>query len=176
MSGVRPCVGSFRRVAALVCAVVYISCATELLPEALALGAWVEGSHQVLLACKESGLSVILSHQRGCPGRSDYSPCYQAGNPADRHGAAARLVCLFAAHGAATADHIASFANPTTTERTSPGVKAKPAANRPLMFDLALADLRVALPLAATAAKPALPWPARTSGALVCLRSTVLVI
>src|SRR5690242_4165574 len=88
---------------AVVCLTAYLMSA-GLVPELLAMGAWFEGSHKVQLCGAEDRISIVLSHQ---PGGFGYSPRFQRGSPAHRHGPAARVFCLFSASARATPDHVA---------------------------------------------------------------------
>lgn len=166
-----------RQVAGLVCAAAYLLGETETLPQLLALGAWLEGSHRVQVAQAGDQVTVVLSHQRGSPRRPDYTARQQAGNPQHWHGPAARLFCCLAEPAGSKADHIASFASGAICEYARGAIKAKVNGSE------APADVSWSAMLSH---EPAIPEPLsgtvgvwarlRPPGGLGLLGSTVLVI
>jgi hypothetical protein len=97
-----------RRCAALVCAAAYLLGGMEVLPEFLALGAWLEGSHSVRIALGGDQVTVVLRHER--IGSKDVGNSRGA-TLLHRHGPVARVICLLDS-SSATPDHVARF-NPS---------------------------------------------------------------
>jgi hypothetical protein len=165
-----------RRWAALVCSVTYLAGGMEMLPETLALGAWLEGAHTVRVACDGTQVTVVLSHDRGLSSRSDFTPRHQPGSVGHRHGPAARLLCAFADHQSRQADHIAGFATASICEDPSDPLKAA-TATAALAF---LTPVTLAASPIFCLSVPVSPspdsFPARPPDSLRLLRSTVLVI
>ena len=104
------------RLAALVCAGAYLAGGMEVVPQALALGAWLEGSHTVRMTRSGEQVTIVLSHERGLAGRPDFTPRHRPGSTQHRHGAAARVLCVFVAQQSPQADHVACFASASICE------------------------------------------------------------
>src|ERR1019366_6161765 len=113
------------RIAAVLCAAAYLAGGLEVFPQALALGAWLEGSHTVRIARNAKQVTIVLSHERGLPGRPDYTPRHQPDSPLHQHGAAAHMLCVFAAQRSPRADHVAGFATGSICESLRPVIEAK---------------------------------------------------
>jgi hypothetical protein len=167
---------ALQRVAALVCAATYLTGGIEGLPQALALGAWLEGSHTVRIACSGERVTVVLSHERGLPSRPDFVPRHQPGNVAHRHGAAARMLCVFVAQRSPQADHVANFAAGSVCENLARVIEAQAGS-----VEMTAAALTATLSCE-TGCPPAPAFPntdfsqPRPPDSLRLLRSTVLVI
>ena len=167
---------AFRRAAGLACVAAYLVSGTETLPQVLALGAWLEGSHTVHIVRSQGQITTVLSHERAVPGRPGSAPRPSAQKGLHRHGLGARVFCLFADQTAPTADHVASFAAASACVR--------PSGKSNTQLQAGLAKMPAApVNLAAIPAAPELCRLARTALAmprpadsLRFLRSTVLVI
>lgn len=157
-----------RRCAALVCAAAYLLGGMEVIPEFLALGAWLEGSHSVRMALGGDQVTVVLSHERiGSKGVINAGRA----NLLHRHGPVARMICLLDA-SQATPDHVARFNPNQLSESVRQIAKAtpeRPVCARPLKVHEV--DLSFALFSPATTCA-ALCVP----DTLYFLSSTVLVI
>lgn len=172
----RPSFSTLRRIAALVCAAAYLTGGMEAFPQALALGAWLEGSHKVRLARDGEQVLIVLSHERGLPSRPDYTPRHQPGSTLHRHGAAARLLCVFAAQPSRQADHVACFATGSICENLPGVIEA-----RARGAELAAADLMAIISAetgcsSTPASRNADSSQPRPPDSLRLLRSTVLVM
>jgi len=112
-----------KQIAALLCVATYLLGATELLPQLLALGASIEGSHTVYLGRGHEKLQIILKHESG----RNLGSSATAGQPNStilhRHGGASRLFCLFAESTQARSDHIAYFSVSSLCENRGESVK-----------------------------------------------------
>ncbi len=104
----------FRRVAAVGCAVAYLAGASETLPQLLALGALLEGSHTVHVSRDQGQISIVLSHERG----GARERCVGSAALRHRHGPAAHVICFFATHSVSLADHVANFATVSACEQS----------------------------------------------------------
>ena len=148
----------------------------EAFPQALALGAWLEGSHTMRIARNGEQVTVILSHERGVPGWPDFTPLHQAGSTLHRHGAAARMLCVFVSRQSRQADHVASFAAGSVCENSTRVIETKASS-----AELAAADLTAMVSAEASCA-PTAAFPKadfsrpRSLDSLRLLRSTVLII
>jgi hypothetical protein len=164
---------AFRRAAAAMCVLAYLAGATDTLPQALALGAWLEGTHSVGVTVNPDHVTVVLSHERGAPGQTGCAP--QCQSPPHRHGVAAHVFCWFAGHPVGKADHVAGFISGSICERPLGQTKVQadnstpPAAALMLVFQMPT-DRAFAAPVSAVA------LPDRPPDGLLLLRSTVLVI
>jgi hypothetical protein len=109
-----------KRVAAFLCLMPLLLGQSEVLPGLLALGAGVEGSHTVCVGASQNEFKLVLSHERGQPGRSDYNPRHSPTQALHRHGLASKILCTLAsAAPPGLPDHIAAFGSSSTTENSS---------------------------------------------------------
>lgn len=118
-----------KRVAAFLCLMPLLLGQSEVLPGLLAFAAGVEGSHTVRVGMSQSEFKLVLSHERGRPGRSDYNPRHSPTQAAHHHGVASKILCTLA--GAASPglpDHVAAFGRSSTSE--SSGRVTAPASKR----------------------------------------------
>lgn len=60
--------GLLHRLWAAVCLAAYVGVATSLFPAAVALVAWADGDHRVMLVSGETGVSIVLRHDGAGPG------------------------------------------------------------------------------------------------------------
>jgi hypothetical protein len=165
-----------RRAAALACAAAYLFSGTETLPQLLALGAWLEGSHTVHVGRSQGQLSAVLSHERGVPGGLGRTPRHPTETRLHRHGLGARIFCLFTDRTAPETDHVATFAAPLACKRPGGASKMKFQAGQAGM-PAALLNLG-AIPAGSEVssfARATLAAP-RPADSLRCLRSIILVI
>lgn len=100
---------SLSRVKALLCLLAVLLGPAQLLPGLLAAAAAIEGSHTVRVGLDGADFRLVLSHERGTVGRSDYDPRHHPQHPAHCHGLASRVLCLMADRGGMEADHVAVF-------------------------------------------------------------------
>lgn len=155
---------------AWVCLLAYLVGGVELLPQVLALGASMEGSHRVLLDSSEGRVSVILSHHRSGPACGDAAvPC-----PPHRHGAAAKLVCLFAPAQTPQADHVALFARASVCTKSTIDQRSMPPVITPDFGDFASSP--VPHPDAADCVSRTETVPLRPSDQLALLHAIILVV
>jgi hypothetical protein len=118
-----------KRVGALLCLVPLLLGQSEVLPGLLAMAAAVEGSHTVHVGTSPGEFKLVLSHERGQVGRSDYNPRHSPSNASHRHGMASRILCTFASRSSPLwPDHVATFERGTTSEKS--GSETAPAAKR----------------------------------------------
>ncbi len=101
---------------ALLCLLAALMGPAQLLPDLLALGAALENSHTVHVGSDGSGLHLVLSHERGQPGRPDYTPRHHPLDTRHRHGLAAGLLCVLAANDVGEPEHSAFFASGSILE------------------------------------------------------------
>jgi hypothetical protein len=167
---------SRRRLAALVCAVVYLTGGMEALPLSLALGAWLEGSHTISVACDQGQIRVILSHERDVARPADHNPRPQSRCVRHRHGTAARVICLFAPYPSANGDHVGQFTSSQVCENSARAAKRKDDDTRQHAFAVAANALLSPQTLFVGAwSYPASPEPAIRL-CLILTSSTLLTI
>jgi hypothetical protein len=111
--------------AALVCTAAYLAGGIEALPQALALGVWAEGSHNIRLASDQHHLWIILSHERDVARPADQNPRPQSRYVQHQHGLAARIICLFDSHPSANGDHVGQFSSNQVCENSARAAKRK---------------------------------------------------
>jgi len=166
----------FRRVAALACAAAYLVSGTETLPQLLALGASLEGSHTVYVGRSQTQIIAVLSHERSVPERPGYNPQRQVGSRLHRHGGAVSIFCLFDGRGARNADHVVTF--PASSACVSPAGASK-AKVRALLWMVPAGPTVLThiadAPAALNRVRDTLAAP-RPADFLELLRSTVLVV
>ena len=167
---------ALRRIAALVCAAAYVAGGMEMVPQTLALGAWLEGSHTVRMTRNGEQVTIVLSHERGLPNRPDFTPLHQAGSTVHRHGAAARMLCVFVAQRSPQADHVACFTTGSICEILARVIEARAGS-----VELAAAALTPTVSCEtacfSTSALPNTDFSQpRPADSLLLLRSTILVI
>lgn len=104
---------------ALVCLTAYLLGGVGLLPQVLAFGAWLEGSHTVYPSVTAGQIEIVLSHEHHTPG-----PRHDGGPQVHRHGPTARVICLFVTQ-TGSKDHAASFAITPICEKPSIPTKVK---------------------------------------------------
>jgi len=147
----------------------------EIIPQLLAVGSALEGSHSVHVQLSERNLRVVLSHERGQPGRADYDSRYQASNPAHRHGLVSKFLCSISCTRSALEDHEASFACGSTSDDLDGEISVRPPevhANG----GLPSCDLALPCPVLAFARVASEHSPPRTVALLESITVTVLVI
>ncbi len=150
---------------AVLCLAAYVGVATSLLPAAVALVAWADGDHRVMLVSGENGVSIVLGH--GGSGA--------AMDPSHEHCPVSRTLMLLAEPPTtADPDHVLNFSacHPSTlcaASMPAPTGAAQPAATASRSFS-------VARPVAANRldAKPlAIPPPDLP---VAVVRTTVLLV
>lgn len=110
----------FRRTAVGICMLACLQ-AAGLLPALLAIGVWLEGSHQVSVAGRAERVAVVLHHPHARP--SDSRVQRMAAAP-HAHGLASMILCtLGATNPGELADHVASFNATTRCELTASAPK-----------------------------------------------------
>ena len=161
---------SSRRFAALICIAVYLAGGVEVVPDLIAVAAWLEGSHRVCLARTQDHVTVVLSHDRA----GSSAPAARRPSLQHSHGTASRFICLFADQSQTGSDHVAQFTGNQTAERTA---RALTTATASVTF-AALPARAAGDPLADYSFRQRSSAVAgeRHSDSLICLRSTVLVI
>lgn len=111
------------RLWAAVCLATYLVVATSLMPALVALVAWADGDHRVLMASGENGVSVVLRHgEAGSRTGAEHAHC-----PVSR-----TLVLLAEPSATADPDHVLNFSacHPSTlcaASMPAPVVAAQPA-------------------------------------------------
>ena len=115
--------GLLHRLWAVVCLAAYVGVATSLLPAVVALVAWADGDHRVMMASGENGVSIVLRHD-GPGSRTD---------PAQAHCPVSRTLMLLAEPPtSADPDHVLNFSacHPSTlcaASMPAPASVAQPA-------------------------------------------------
>lgn len=128
--------GLLHRLWAVVCLAAYIGVATSLLPAFVALVAWADGDHRVMMVSGETGVSIVLRHD-GPGSRTD---------PAQEHCPVSRTLMLLAEPPtSADPDHVLNFSacHPSTlcaASMPTPAGAAQPA-------DIALLTYPMARPV-----------------------------
>lgn len=167
---------TLRRGAAVICAAAYLAGGMELLPQMLALDAWMEGCHEVSISRNGEQLTIVLGHERTLPGQPGLIPRHQPDSALHRHGAATRVLCVFAAQRSRYADHVASFVTGSVSENVRSAIEA-----RARSAEFATVDL-MSIVSSETACSPAPSFPnepfsqPRPPDSLRLLRSIVLVV
>ncbi|MEI6356272.1 MAG: hypothetical protein WCP53_04135 [Verrucomicrobiota bacterium] len=115
--------GLLHRMCAVVCLAVYLGVATSLMPALVALVAWADGDHRVMMASGENGVSIVLRHgEAGSRTGAEHAHC-----PVSR-----TLVMLAEPSATADPDHVLNFSvcHPSTLYAASiptPAGAAQPA-------------------------------------------------
>jgi hypothetical protein len=92
--------GLLHRLWAVVCLATYLGVATSLMPALVALVAWVDGDHRVMMASGENGVSIVLRHgEAGSRTGAEHAHC-----PVSR-----TLVLLAETPDTADPDHVLNF-------------------------------------------------------------------
>lgn len=150
------------RLAGLVCLLAWFAATPSLLPSAVAVLGFLDGQHRVTFAERDGHVAVVLRHENGATPRAHY------------HSPVAAVLTVLAQCSTPTQDHVLKFAR-TDDARLMPLAVplAAVAADLPLP-----AERFVLLPLPQTAKAPGFaPRPPPTGTfALVCLRSTTLLV
>lgn len=107
MNSRRPVQKALHRVAALICIAAYLCGAAQVVPDLLALGARLEGSHIVQILSDQNCVTVVLAHFQTQPIRQRSTLENQREKIIHSHGAAAWALCVLSSGG--SADHVASF-------------------------------------------------------------------
>ena len=108
---------------AVACLATYLVVATSLMPALVALVAWADGDHRVMMASGEHGVSVVLSHgEAGSRTGAEHAHC-----PVSR-----TLVLLAEPSATTDPDHVLNFSacHPSTlcaTSMPAPVFAAQPA-------------------------------------------------
>jgi hypothetical protein len=150
------------RLAGLVCLLAWFAATPSLLPSAVAVLGYLDGQHRVTFAERDGRVAVVLRHENGAPPRAHY------------HSPVAAVLTVLAQCSTPSQDHVLTFARTDDAGLTLLAVP--PSA---MSVDLARATERfVPLPLPQTAKVSGFaPRPPPTSAfALVCLRSTSLLV
>jgi hypothetical protein len=92
---------------------------TEVLPTLFAIAAAAEGSHTTYAGITPDGFRLILSHERGQAGRTDFLAAHQPSSQLHRHGLAARIICTLAGSTQKLADHDAFFSTGGTAQHSN---------------------------------------------------------
>ena len=120
--------GLLHRLWAVVCLAAYVGVATSLLPAFVALVAWADGDHRVMMVAGETGVSIVLRHG-GSGSRTD---------PAHEHCPVSRTLMLLAEPPTtADPDHVLNFSAchpstlcaasmPTSAGAAQPATTARP--------------------------------------------------
>lgn len=169
MAGNKQCATRLRRLSCILCVATYLFGGLEIVPQFLALGAWLEGSHSVRIAMGGDRVTIVLSHAQ-----AQLNQVRQGNDsiPVHRHGPAARIICVFAS-SQTTSDHVAQF-NPTQLSESAQGLAKAAPERRVCQSPVSLcsekhqAFSRSSLPAASLAP--------RLSDCLDLLHSTVLII
>jgi hypothetical protein len=161
-----PVMTGFRRFAALVCAAAYLSGGVEVLPEVVAFGAWLEGSHSIGLALGADQVTVVLSHDQAGSHSSS------GANPVHHHGPVARVICLMAT-SQTRLDHVAGFSPTQLSENAQSLAKLTP--KRFFCNSVPILP-REAEPCASVQLAAEIRSPLRLFDSLGLLQSTVLII
>jgi len=120
--------GLLHRLWAVVCLATYLGVATSLIPALVALVAWADGDHRVMMASGENGVSIVLRHgEAGSRTGAEHPHC-----PVSK-----TLVLLAEPSATADPDHVLNFSacHPNTlcaASMPTPAGAAKPAATAPL--------------------------------------------
>src|SRR6266850_59914 len=112
-------VASLKRAQAILCLLSLLAGQSQVLACALAFASLVEGSHTTRVSISDSGVKVVLSHERGQPGRPDFLPQHDPANPLHHHGLASKILCTLAGSMQPLADHVACFRGVSAAERSS---------------------------------------------------------
>jgi len=150
------------RLAGLACLLAWFAATPSLLPSAVAMLGFLDGQHRVTFAERDGQVAVVLHHESGVPPRTHY------------HSPVAAVLTFLAQCNNPAQDHVLTFAR-TDDARLTP--LAVPSATT--STDLPPpAERFVLLPLPQTAKAPGFaPRPPPTCAfALVCLRSTTLLV
>lgn len=115
--------GLLHRLWAVVCLAAYLGVATSLLPASVALIAWADGDHRVMMVAGENGVSIVLRHgEAGSRTGAEHAHC-----PVSR-----TLVLLAETPDTADPDHVLNFSacHPSTlcaASMLTPAGAAQPA-------------------------------------------------
>ena len=107
----------FKRFQAVCCLVSVLTGPTSILPELLALGSVLEGSHTTYAHIVDGEFRLVLSHS-GQVGRADFLARHNPHDPLHYHGLASRLLCSLAGSSQKLADHRATFSRASNGERS----------------------------------------------------------
>ena len=150
------------RLAGLVCLLAWFAATPSLLPSAVAMLGYLDGQHRVTFAERDGQVAVVLRHENGAPPRAHY------------HSPVAAVLTVLAQCSTPTQDHVLKFARIDDVRLTPlPMPRAATAVDLPLPT-----ERFILLPLPQTAKAPGFaprPPPAGAF-ALVCLRSTTLLV
>ena len=153
----------FHRAAGVICTVIYLVGGLGLGAQMLAVAAWLEGTHEVLVGRSGEQTYIALHHRAALSNQQITTP--------HRHGIAAQAICAFAENGnRSETDHVASFAGTCTGEKPLGALEVNRVIDRattpPPLFGY---SVKLAL-------KPASAFPTLTSSISSVLCSTVLTV
>lgn len=117
-----------KRLQVALCVIPLLAGQTGVFPALLAAASTLEGSHTTHASISEGGFLIVLSHERGQPGRPNFLAHHQPENPAHHHGLTVWLVCALGGSTQGLANHEACFSRGGQAEPS--GNKARPGFER----------------------------------------------
>jgi hypothetical protein len=112
-----------KRLQAVLCLVPLLAGQAGVFPGLLAIAAARGGAHTVYAGISKNGFKLVLSHERGQPGRPDFLAHHQPTNPAHHHGLTARVLCALGGSTQRLADHEACFSGGGPAESSAREVR-----------------------------------------------------
>ena len=125
-----------KRLQAMLCLISLLAGQTGVFAALLATASALEASHTPYASMSQSGFIIVLSHERGQPGRPDFLARHQPTNPAHHHGLTAGVLCALGGSTQPLADHAACFSRGGPAE--SLGHKLRLASERPAAETIAV--------------------------------------
>lgn len=160
--------GLLHRLWAAVCLAAYLGVATSLLPALVALVAWADGDHRVMMAAGENGVSIVLRHgEAGSRTSAEHEHC-----PVSR-----TLVLLAKTPDTADPDHVLNFSACHPSTLCAASMPTPAGAAQPATTSLQGCPMARPVPARSLGAKSiAVPPPDLPDLPVEVVRTTVLLV